>query len=361
MSEAVDVKMVSSELFVPVVLVRDIRRATIEDGKAVKLASPMGFSEQSEKEAVRVRFRRLDGKKIKLAGWSQRQPSYIMTPLRELWFACYVPGNYKVSVPRADGKVAMANMKGNKHGDYLVCPATPSSKPDKSRVYVVSNMWFHKMFGFTKDAEERAKKLRAGIKLTPIRQGEQSEIADFRATATHVEPKQKAAQGEGLAEPTGEVPVDNHEVPVGRPKIAYPKVGKRRVYIGSIKDNCIAIHDWSTQDIIYRAPIGPGVLKASEDYDLEKAEVTHKIEHEGRRWFVIRLNKHSDSEGRYVLCAANGLLRLTQSGVIKDVAVVERGGRNFLRGYNGLKLDELPGMRDESETVDVINNLPLVL
>lgn len=342
MENVIDISQLNQGLFVQVALVRDIRKATIEQDGSINIASPLGFSEVISKAETTAKFTRLDGKKIRLAAWSRKQTNFIMTPARMLWYACYVPPKFKVRIAGQGGKPIIANMTARNSGDYIVCPSTPNGKPDMSRLYIVTNQWFHRMFGFTAVGEEQAKKIRAnGV-------GKNREFAEPIAV--------KPEKNDEVLLSAEARPARKPEAVADKPKVNYPTVRKNEEAPNNVTGATeYAFIEYTGTKVCFRNNVTNKIVildtkadsnelcKFTEEHKVSQARVGYKITDENGKLqgFVIFYG----TNGRSIVSTQN-LMRLVKANLVYNVSIVERDGKMFVRGYNGFKLSDLPLLDD---------------
>lgn len=369
--KATDLK---DELFVPVSLLRDVRMASVDSDKnsAVKLVSPMGFTEEMPRQVTMAKYRRLDGRKVKMASWKEGSQYLVVQGQNVLWYAAYIPVGERVGVVYPDKTGRVANKVAHRRGDFVVCPSTPSKSPDKSRLYIISNDWFHRMFRFTPEAVEVAKNILAiqqesvGAQTdssvgmgrtreeTPSRPRASSPTAGrSRRRAADVSYPDIASLG-AQHEDTVELPhrpMDTDTEPVRAEvsatsvaarqrsqKNGRPQVILKRTIIGSSYVEFIIPSDGTTVEV----EKNPDKLREYlETHDAAVAKAMARLSDAAGKFVGVQLI-YPDGSGSADVSLPE-VARLAQLGLIYNLGFrIREGGKGVLHGRNGTKLAELP-------------------
>lgn len=364
MSDIVDAKRLPNEVFVPVSLLRDVRKASVQKkgDKEVSLLSPLGFVENIPRKRLLDEYRRVDGHKIRMVSWKVGQKYLVCVNRNQMWFAAYIPPESQVGVGYPDGSARVANKNHHERGDYVVCPADGEGRPDVSRMYIVSNSWFHRMFRFTARAVEIAKEIarnpRNGIALSASSPAGSSKQTARAEAAAAEKPAKKP--DESVTEPR-----ISHQERVARATAmetaGWAKVHYPDIYGGDSDTKPKAV---TRQAILRKYTTGTKTVQffIPDDGSVKQVELTVKAVEQFERKYTIRGAKATervvDGQGRtigIVLSYKDGsgatessmqeAAMLAKLGLVDNLVLRSKNGRGYLCGKGGTKLAELPAIQ----------------
>lgn len=372
MSNVVSADKLSKELFIPVQMLRDVRKASMNNKKdeAVKMVSPLGFLENIPRSRLLNEFRRLDGRKIKLMAWKGGQEYLVTMGVNSLWFAVYVPADAQVGVAYPDGSARVANKSQHERGDYVVCPSTGNGEPDMSRLYIVSNSWFHRMFKFTRKSIEATQALAEKVQSKVIHN---PSVYDNITFDVKPEPRQSEIQPEGVEDETPETVVKSETEPrmshrervaravqmegAGWSKVVYPDiygavgdetevkskelpVAILKRYVTGSRSVAFLVPSEGLDKVV---PLNQDSLDAFErKYKIRGARAVQKIVSPTGTLYGMVLS-YGDGTGTTELTLRETAM-LARLGLIDNLALRTKNGRSFIYGKGGTKVADLPAV-----------------
>lgn len=142
----IDISRIPDCAFIPAIRRRNIVRAQIDEQPSdrktdIKIITPLGDGTNISRSELTAKYRYLTGKLINLHGWKRGQQYNVFSADESTFFFMQVPINLTATV-----RGYIANKKGPKNGDYIVCYGGADGKVDRRTAAVISAKMFHKMF-----------------------------------------------------------------------------------------------------------------------------------------------------------------------------------------------------------------------
>lgn len=165
----VNYNTIPNMLFLPAIMVRDIRKASMipmeerEPGEPdIILKSPLGFEDHTSRQELVNIFRYNNGKKIKLGAWKKGDGNMVVANSNDTMYAIYIPPSYELIIPTNNGARNLISK-----GVYLICASDGGGGIHRDSVYVLSPKFFRKMFcmsGSIQDNAEQCEELQRKIR-----------------------------------------------------------------------------------------------------------------------------------------------------------------------------------------------------
>lgn len=318
-------------LFLPVNLVRDIRKAKIlleeqrEPGKPdIIIESPLGFTEQVTRDQLVKRFTHANGSKIRLGSWKKGLPYMIMTLVQEQMYGIFIPSQYPMDIAIA-GETFRINRDDSGTGTYVICRPDEAGDIQKDDAWVISPRCFRKMFSMSGSIQSNAdqcEELQRKI-ASRLRRGnddtEQQELASIDDMNTRML--------SGLASRLGTKKEVQEPETLGVQDTTLFK-DMNAAMLNSLASRLGTKKEVSTQTV-------------EEEADNTEQELTYKVTHR-----VIKNGKNvgfilEDTDGGSDAYTKREILSLCKQGKIINLGVRERDGKEYLYGI-GVRLTELP-------------------
>lgn len=152
MPKVIKYERIPDLLFLPAIMCRDIRLASIvpiekrkKEEPDVIIKSPVsGILDTVYRKSFLSKYRYTNGRKITLGAWRRNHKALVMAQCQELMYAMYIPPSFQLVIE--DGENEPIVIDSTRKGLFLLCDSTTNGEINRDTPRIVMPKYFRKMF-----------------------------------------------------------------------------------------------------------------------------------------------------------------------------------------------------------------------